>query len=250
MRPVDPGRWPLTLAGELAVYDEYGYAKPNLTARLGHCCSFCGMKVASGLAIEHVVAKKDAPELERDWANFLLACHSCNSTKARKVKSLADMDTYLWPHRDRTFDAFDYRGGRAQVARDLDAELARKAEATDRLVGLSLPPTREKLLKGSDNRWRHRLTAHRVAMDARQKLEKIADPQARAEMIETIKGSAEGHGFWSIWMTVFARDIEVQDALRTVFPGTAPDDRVYPLPRHLGSEATRIHERRDGGSRE
>lgn len=58
-------------------------------------------------------------------------------------------------------------------------------------------------------------------------------------LIQTIQDSAAGHGFWSVWMTVFAEDLDVQDALRDAFPGTAKRERIYPLPRHLGPAAAR-----------
>lgn len=55
-----------------------------------------------GDCLEGIVSKEHAPELERDWGNFLLACASCNSTKKDKVTSEDDTKEYLWPHRDRT----------------------------------------------------------------------------------------------------------------------------------------------------
>ena len=110
----------MQLSGQQVVYDEYGQARPNLVRRLGDYCSYCEMRVTSGLAVEHIVSKQDDPTRERDWGNFLLACPNCNSTKARKVKREADTANYLWPHRDRSFHAFDYTAGAVRVARDLD----------------------------------------------------------------------------------------------------------------------------------
>lgn len=216
----------MQLSGQQVVYDAYGQARPNLVRRLGDYCSYCEMRVTSGLAVEHIVSKKDDPTRERDWGNFLLACPSCNSTKARKVKSEADTANYLWPHRDRSFDAFDYRAGAVRVARDLDPATQAKAEATERMVGLSRRPhhglSRDQIQKGTDNRWRHRIEAHRVAKRALERLAKVASaPQLRADQVDAIRDIARGHGFWSVWMTVFADHPDVQSALIDTFEGSA-----------------------------
>ncbi|MFV8756292.1 HNH endonuclease [Nannocystaceae bacterium ST9] len=217
------------------MFDDYAHARPHLVRHLGDYCSFCEIQLSAALAVEHIRCKDTNPDLECEWDNFLLACPSCNSTKGTKVDTEEDVDLHVWPHRQRTFDAFVYEvGGVVRVAEITNPELAERARATEALVGLGKRPgeglTRDQILRGSDRRYQKRSEAWDEAIEARNDLLEFDTPAVRKHIVR----SALARGFWSVWMTVF-RDIEwMQAELCEVFPGTAKD-RVFPLPAHLQS---------------
>ncbi|NJK32339.1 MAG: HNH endonuclease [Deltaproteobacteria bacterium] len=199
---------------------------------MGDYCSFCEMPLAAALAVEHIRCKDSNLDLELEWTNFLLACPSCNSTKGTKVDTAEDVQRYSWPHLNRTFDLFDYTRGIIRVVVDADPELAGRAKAVDELVGLSRRPgaglTRAQVLRGSDNRYKKRRETWDEAIAARQDLREQDSPIVRRQILAT----ARARGFWSVWMTVFRDDEQMQAALCEAFAGTAKE-RVYPLPPHL-----------------
>ena len=80
------------------------------------------------------------------------------------------------------------------------------------LVGLERRPGRGP--RATDLRWRKRREAWEVARVARQRYRGNRD----ADLVMDL---AKAHGFWSVWMTVFAEPSAVCDRLRQVFPGTA-----------------------------
>ena len=200
MRPVERGPCPTDSSGAEFVFQKYNHARPHLIGRMGEYCSFCEMQLSSGLAVEHIRHKDGNPDLECEWRNFLLACHSCNSTKGTKVNTQADVDRHLWPHRDRTFDVFVY----------LTDGLTRRPGA-----GLS----DEQLRRDSDRRWRKRREAWRAAEDARDDLRAHDTPAIRRYILSLARET----GFWSVWMTVFSDDQAMKRALceRDAFKGTA-----------------------------
>ncbi|HMY17558.1 MAG TPA: HNH endonuclease [Polyangium sp.] len=227
MRPVHRGDCPTNSAGKAVIFEEYGYARPHLTGRMGDYCSFCEMPVASGLAVEHIRHKDNNGDLECEWTNFLLACHSCNSYKGTKIDTQADVDAHLWPHLHRTFDVFEYRNGIVKLTAIGDPELAKRAEATEAMVQLKRRPgagiTREQALRDSDRRWRKRELAWDDAIKAREDLRQCDTPQMRAQIVR----SARGTGFWSVWMTVFEDDTDMRHRFCTeAFVGTAME-RVF-----------------------
>lgn len=228
MRPVERGGRPTDEKGGALVFTDYAHARPYLVKRLGDYCSFCEIQLSAALAVEHIRCRHKNPNLECEWDNFLLACPSCNSTKATKVDTAADIEKYLWPHRDWTFVAFVYqRGGVVRVADIADAELAARAHATEALVGLGRRPgfglTREQVLSGSDRRYQKRSEAWDEAVQAREDLLGADTPAMRRQVMD----SARKGGFWSVWMTVF-RDVEwMHAALCEVFVGTTKD-RLHP----------------------
>jgi hypothetical protein len=233
MRPVERGPWPMDAEGRDKPFAEYGHAKRFLTRRIGEYCSFCERPVTAGLAVEHVRCKHRNPSLEREWSNFLLACPSCNSTKSTKIETAEDEARHLLPHRDRTLDAFDYTAGRVRLAKLDDPDLEQRARNTDKLVGLTRTPhaglTRAQLLKHSDTRYLERRRAWQKAAAAREDLLEVDEPQMRRRIL----AEARAVGFWSVWMTVFRDDEQMQAALceQATFPGTA-NERIYPLPAH------------------
>lgn len=233
MRPVERGPCPKDETGGNRVFREYAYARPHLTNRMGDYCSFCEMLLSAALAVEHIQHKDGNPELECEWDNFLLACPSCNSTKGTKVDTAEDVSQRLWPHMDRTFDAFIYgTGGVVHLAAMSDPMLAARAEQTEAMVGLTRRPgaglTEAQVRRGSDNRWKMRREAWDTAITARRTLSDTDTADVRSLILATARAT----GFWSVWMTVFRDDATMQAALCETFRGTA-SDRVFPLPAHL-----------------
>lgn len=234
MRPVERGPCPNDpITGVRRSFDDYAHARPYLTNQMGDYCSFCEMQLSASLAVEHIQHKDGNPGLEREWDNFLLACPSCNSTKGTKVDTPADVLARLWPHMDRTFDAFVYgAGGTVRLVPSLDPVLAARAKLTEEMVGLTRRPgaglTEEQVRKGSDNRWKKRREAWDKAVTARTTLLECDTQAVRKCILDT----AQATGFWSVWMTVFRDDVEMQHALCEAFRGTA-HDRVHPLPARL-----------------
>jgi HNH endonuclease len=233
MRPVERGPCPKDETGVKRVFPEYADARPHLTNRMGDYCSFCEMQLPAALAVEHIQHKYGNPGLECEWDNFLLACPSCNSTKGTKVDTAEDVLRRLWPHLHRTFDAFIYRaGGIVHLAAMDDPVLAARAEQTEAMVGLTRRPgaglTEAKVDRNRDNRWKKRREAWDEAITARTTLSETDTAGVR----RCILAIAHATGFWSVWMTVFHDDPQMQAALCETFRGTARD-RVFPLPAHL-----------------
>lgn len=231
MRPVHRGDWPKDGAGAEVTFADYGHARPHLIARLGDYCSFCEVQLSSP-DVEHIRHKKGNPDLEREWSNLLLACRSCNSTKSTQVTTAADVEARLWPHLDRTFEAYVYEaGGVVRLATQEDPLLAQRAHLTAEMVGLLKLPghglTREQVLRDSDRRYRLRSQAWEEAIQARADLDKEDSVSNR----RLILISAGARGFWSVWLTVFRDDAQMVADLIACrsFPGTATD-RLFPLP--------------------
>ncbi len=233
MRPVERGPCPTDTVGKPIRFREYGHAKPHLKSKLGEYCSYCEIPLPSSAHVEHIRHKHKNPGLVCEWDNFLLACQSCNSTKGTKVDSQADVDARLWPHKHRTFDVFIYGPeGVVHIATINDSVEAARAKATEEMVHLTRRPgsglTREQVLRGSDNRWKKRKEAWDEAAFARKQLERSDTPEMRRQILKT----AHALGFWSVWMTVFHDDPNMQQALcGECFEGTALD-RVHPIPSH------------------
>ncbi|KDB51675.1 hypothetical protein X805_27020 [Sphaerotilus natans subsp. natans DSM 6575] len=175
------------------------------------------MHLDASLAVEHVRPKKPPgatdvlPERALAWDNFLLACTNCNATKGDTDVVLAD---YLWPDRDDTFHALQYRiGGQVDSAAGQDKV---RADRLIDLVGLrKMPDTPE----AADRRWLNRREAWDMAERARQRL--MTCPQAARELMrEQIVETAKAKGFWSVWMTVFHGDPDMTARLIAASPGT------------------------------
>lgn len=226
MRPVARGECPRGDDGRAVAFSDYREARPHLLARLGSYCSFCEVEVSVPIDVEHIRHRDENPDLACTWGNLLLACKNCNSTKGTKVSTAADVDARLWPHVHRTFDAFDYGpDGIVKLADVGDPGLKARATATADMVGLMRRPdhglTRQQIERATDRRYQKRAEAWREAVDARSDLEEVDSPKMR----EWIVRHARDKGFWSVWVTVFADDLEMRRALSAAFAGTA-DDRV------------------------
>jgi hypothetical protein len=176
------------------------------------------MRLDASLAVEHVLPKK--PEgvteiiksRELDWENFLLACTNCNSTKGDNNITLEE---FYWPDRDNTFRAFAYsKGGIINPSTVADNEKARR---TIELTVLDKRPLNNQT--ASDRRWLSRREVWDIAERAKNRLSNCN----HTEMREQIVATAIGHGYWSVWMTIFHDDIDMVHRLINAFPGTATD---------------------------
>lgn len=208
MRPVDRGAAP-------AVYARYQDAGPDLQARLGDYCSYCERQIETNLAVEHVQPKSHVPALRTDWTNLLLGCVNCNSSKGDTPVNLPD---YFWPDADNTLRAFDYvRGGMIRPHPALAPGLATKAQATISLTGLDRDPGNPgREPTSADQRWLRRQQAWEKAERCRD----ILASQDTAHIRELIAEVAAGRGEFSIWWTVFVRDVGIRRRLREAFLGT------------------------------
>ena len=132
MRPVKRG------AGAPRIYGKYQDAIGDLEGCFGCYCSYCERRFPALLAVEHVSPKSTDAARETDWTNFLLGCVNCNSTKGNTPTN--DQD-FLWPDKDNTLMAIDYRaGGLVEPSLALDPRIAPKAAALIDLVGLDRHP--------------------------------------------------------------------------------------------------------------
>ena len=221
MRPVNRGHIPTDTSGNETDFHKYQDARGKLIERLGETCSYCEMRLGSGLAVEHVRPKKpdgvdeNIIERELDWYNFLLACPNCNSTKSNKDVVL---DDYFWPDKDNTFRAFTYsEGGIITPSTELSAELQSKANATIELTGLDKRPLNDP--KASDRRWIKRREVWDIAVRHKKLLSRNDTDDFRELMVCTMTG----HAHWSIWMTVFQDDSDMLRRFVKALPGTADD---------------------------
>jgi 5-methylcytosine-specific restriction endonuclease McrA len=209
LRPVDKGADPGN------IFKHWQDARALLIERLGEYCSFCEMHCDADLAMEHKLPK-DYPKNQHlilAWINFLLACRNCNSTKGVKDIALLDL---LWPDADNTFHALLYGpDALIRVNPALNSQEQQQAQALLELVGVHHTPNIDPKL--SDRRWMNRQEAWRLAVDARNDLQKRDTTNLRKWIVNL----AQAKGYWSIWMTVFANDPQMLSDLIHGFPGTA-----------------------------
>jgi hypothetical protein len=227
MRPVDLGSHP-TVGGVPVIFRKYQDATPYLKKRIGEYCSYCEkyLSSAGSLAVEHKQPKdiKKYRHLEKVWANFLLSCFTCNSTKGKRDY---DLDRHVWPDTEYTFLAITYpRYATPTPSAALTAGQQQIAQATLTMVGLQAAPgaTRRRRKKGielepRDWRWRDRDAAWKIAEFTRDNFNGRPDDMGR-DLVVTL---AKHIGFWSVWMTIFAFDAGICGRLVQAFPGTAAD---------------------------
>jgi uncharacterized protein (TIGR02646 family) len=221
MRPVTRGDSPRCEAGDEREFAHYHDARDDLEARLGAYCSYCELPLQHSPHVEHVQPKSCHPELATRWENLLLACGHCNSCKGSEDVALGD---YLWPDRDNTAWAFGYdSGGNVNVRAGLTPAGNDRATRTIDLLGLTNRPT------VSDRRRRWRRHAWDVALRAKGNLAANGGEALRRQVRDT----ALGHGFFSVWMTVFRDDADMCRRFIEAFPGTADgcfDESGVPKP--------------------
>ena len=216
MRPIRRGTSP-----QAHDFDPYASAQPYLVSRLGMYCSYCERRICTNLAVEHIQPKAlaDFAHLEGTWSNYLLACVNCNSTKSAKRVGLHD--TFL-PDRDNTFVAFSYlEDGRVvPSAAAVDLGMRAMAEATLALTGLD-KGDRGNLDENDKevalDRASQRREAWLLALESKEAV------RARPHLVELRDAAvrlALAYGFFSIWMTVFADDLDMRQRLIAAFSGT------------------------------
>lgn len=211
MRPLDRGPAPDS-------YCDYRHAKQDLVNRFGSYCSYCERRIATGLAVEHILAQSLFPDLQTDWHNFLLACINCNSAKVAK---LVAFDQLILPDRDNTLAAFRYAdNGMVEIALADDSPTAKMAQALMELVALNrieFEAWDEAHLFSALERLSQRIQVWTQAKDAKSDFDKGETSAKR------IAHEAASAGFFSIWMAAFEGVPEVRRALIQIFPGTAQD---------------------------
>lgn len=211
MRPVDKGSHP-EKNGKQVEFNSYQDAAPYLKERLGRFCSYCERKIPTNLVVEHVMPKSLAPELKKNWDNFLLAYTNCNSSKGKKE---VQVDDPLWPDRDDTFSVFIYEpSGAIHLADGLDPLQHKKAAALLELVGLDKSP---EATSDADYRHKDRLEQWGKAKIAFDLLSRVQPSMQQTIRKYTITQLNEGY---SIWATVFRSDPVILDALAKKFPAT------------------------------
>lgn len=224
MRPVQRGASP-----QATDFANYAEAKPVLVARLGCYCSYCERRVATNLAVEHIQPKAlpAYAALAGRWSNFLLSCVNCNSTKTNKNVALAGL---MLPDRDNCFAAFDYfADGRVKPAVVLTAASRALAARALALVGLDKAISVMHDENGKQvalDRVSQRMEVWGVALEAKADVEGHPLNQAlRRAAIRT----AQGYGFFSIWMAVFAGDADMRNLLIDGFDGTRGSGCFNPI---------------------
>jgi uncharacterized protein (TIGR02646 family) len=217
MRPILRGASP-----QAADYDNYRDAFGELAGRIGMFCSYCERRIATLLAVEHIQAKglPAYEHLEGRWENFLLGCCNCNGTKKDKDVVLAN---FLLPDRDNTAAAYVYTmDGKITIPARLTVAQRTMAERTLALTGLDKPlnevlDSNGKLV--AIDRVAQRMEIWLTAEESKKDLQANPNDSFRRQIART----ATGHGFFSIWMSVFADDIAVRKLLIAEFRGTAKD---------------------------
>lgn len=215
MRPVSRGPSP-----QVGPFDPYETAKISLLRRLGLYCSYCERRVETNLAIEHIEPKglPATAHLETVWTNFLLACVNCNSTKGHKPIVLNDV---ILPDRDNTSLAYHYTmDGRVEVIAGLPVQIAAKAATMLALTGLD----RNLYQVLDDNgvqivvdRVSKRMEVRSIALMQAALI--AADPANLMIRASTVV-FAQQTGCFSVWMSTFSGDPDMQERLIDAFPGT------------------------------
>jgi uncharacterized protein (TIGR02646 family) len=203
-------------------YENYRDAFGELVSRIGMFCSYCERRIATQLAVEHIQPKRLPAyrHLKGRWENFLLGCVNCNSTKGDKDVVLSEV---LLPDRDNTAAAYDYtRDGKITVQIGLTPQQQEMARRTLSLTGLDKRVSEVNDSNGrrvAMDRMAQRMEIWLIAEDSRSDLQAQPTDEFRRQVART----ATGHGFFSIWMTVFRDDAAVRKMLIDEFTGTAID---------------------------
>jgi len=206
--------------------NKHGDAKPDLINAMGEYCVYCERHVeAVNLDVEHVKPQKAHGKLSLTWANFLLACKSCNTYKRhyqgaeRQPKILS---TQAWPHLDNTYVAYDYdQHGRVTVSATVNAPVLREMAArTLHMAGLDQTPAVDVAYKKLGlifDITSRRERAWKIANLALQAYEQNATDIQRMSILN----QAESVGFFSIWMHIFSGHALVKQSLITRFKACA-----------------------------
>lgn len=209
------------------IFIEHGKAKQFLIAKLGEYCSYCERPLGvADLEVEHILYKDNYSLFALDWANFLLSCKNCNTTKG--IKDLRIIPCFL-PHLHNLLCYTNIHHSVVVVKPSLSTINTQKAQNFIDLVGLDRHDT-----SPSDDRWYKRMTTFDTAIDERD--EYIRNPSTRN--IDIIVKLAKARGFFSVWYFIFVDFPAIRAALMQAFIGT--DNSCFdtsngyePLPRFL-----------------
>jgi len=182
--------------------------------------------------VEHKSPKVLDPARETDWVNFLLACSICNSIKGNKPTNEED---FVWPDRDNTLLAFQYRNGLLEVDAKVSQATNEKINRLIDLLGLDRHPGHSagKLPSRRDSRYRDREEVWTLARNQKSKLDEDDSVSRRSDIVDM----ARGYGFFGVWMSVFDNHPAMRKLLIAAFKGTALDcfdDNCECIPRDGG----------------
>lgn len=204
MRPVDKGAAPNN-------YSKYQDSRDDLICAIGRYCSYCEMSVQNMIEVEHIVPHTQGGEMLA-WSNFLLSCKYCNTVKKARNTSRVG---YLWPDKENTDFAYDYGEATIIQARPgTGVEIA--AAAIIDLMGLDRNPAGPNFPTPADTRHTKRLEVWQLAKLSLENWKEAPSPA----MATQIGITAGGHGFYSIWITVFAGIDDVKAQIVANFKGT------------------------------
>lgn len=216
MRPVNKGESPYE------VISKYTEALPHLENAIGPYCSYCEFRISHVPEVEHVASKSRGGALTA-WENLLLGCKYCNARKNAQVTP-ENVDDYMWPDQDNTALAYSYTGGiptvNASVLNAVDptgTKLAKAQKLFDLVKLANVPTPRQK-----DKRFHERNRAYELALESLGNWQKAkaSTPEMMDVVKQQISYTARENGFFSVWMTVFADEPIMLNALINVFPGT------------------------------
>jgi uncharacterized protein (TIGR02646 family) len=234
MRPVERGSVPIDpTTGVQISFKKYGDAKPELLQRIGKYCSYCEKPLTQLIDVEHILPKTHFPQLKTNWHNFLISCRVCNDIKGHSKIKRKD---FYWTDVDNTFRILEFHlsSGAISVNHSLSITEQVIAKNTIGLLGLDRKPGHpDYKARSADKRWQERLTTLGIAQEALRDLQNNDISQMRNQIVRT----AQGQGFWSIWMTVFQNDSDMLNRFIDAFPGTCRscfDERGQSVPRLKG----------------
>ena len=214
MRPVNKGTSPyITIS-------DYKMARRPLIDRLGPFCSYCEMSIRHMPEVEHVASKSRNDDWTK-WDNLLLGCRYCNGRKSNTVTTENEQN-YLWPDEINTAVAYSYKNGLPMVncerllEVDPSGETKRKAENLFDL--LKLGGVSELGRKDARSDWRNE--AYSVALESLDDWQRMKEKNNAVRLARGIARTAQGYGFFSIWMEVFKDEPVVKRVLIEAFPGT------------------------------
>jgi hypothetical protein len=210
---------PVTRIAAPRIYTRYQDAISDLENCFGRYCSYCERHFPALLAVEHVSPKISDATRETDWTNFLIGCVNCNSAKGDTPTNEED---FLWPDKDNTLKAIEYRaGGIVEPSPTIAPRIAQKVTALIDLLGLDRHPGKPpaKQPTDRDKRYMDRERTWKLAHLSRSMLSGNDNSDTRDYIVTTATIS----GFFSIWIAAFHDDSDMRRRLVEAHAGTARD---------------------------
>lgn len=210
MRPVNKGTAPKT-------YSNYKNARNDLASQIGWYCSYCEMPVKNMIEVEHIVPVNQGG-FELEWENFLLSCRYCNGIKSDNNTS---RNGFFWPdiNNPLLFLLYTPFNSVEVTTTQLSPDNLQIARATIQLTGIDRHLSSLNQPTEADSRWRHRDDAWMIAARSYDNWIKVPTDEMLVQVILT----AQGTGFFSVWIIIFENELRIKDALINAFPGTALD---------------------------